>query len=368
MRLGIDATSTFSGGALVHLNQLLENSSKSDFEKIFVWTNSSKLNNFLKCKNISIIKVDKKNLLKRFFWQRYTLTKELKKNQCDVLLCNSGYSFSKFNNRVLIIQNYIPFKFKFIFQFFPKLKFFKFLFLRFVLKNEMKISKGIIFLNKYIKDDIKKRFVINSKCKIKTIEHSLDTIPIELKKNRIKNKSAWNIIYPSYIDIYKNHINLIKAINNLNNKFKLKVTFLGEADLNYFYKLKKYIKKKRLTKLFQFKKYINSRKDYYFFLNNFNIAIFLSNCENYPKTLIEIMNLKIPLICSNETPMKQITKNYSLLCDQKNVKSIEKKIIYCIRNYRKIHTYVSKKTTYKNDESMMSKKTYNFLSSFVWKK
>ena len=40
MKLGIDATSTFSGGALVHLNQLLENSSKIKFEKIFVWTNS----------------------------------------------------------------------------------------------------------------------------------------------------------------------------------------------------------------------------------------------------------------------------------------------------------------------------------------
>ena len=78
MKLGIDATSTFSGGALVHLNQLLENSSKSEFDKIFVWTNSNKLNNFLKYKNISIIKIDKKNLINRFFWQRYTLTKELK--------------------------------------------------------------------------------------------------------------------------------------------------------------------------------------------------------------------------------------------------------------------------------------------------
>ena len=80
------------------------------------------------------------------------------------------------------------------------------------------------------------------------------------------------------------------------------------------------------------------------------------------------MNLKIPLICSNETPMKQITKDYSLLCDQKNVKSIEKKIIYCIRNYRKIHTNVNKKKIYEKDESIMCEKTYKFLSSFVWKK
>ena len=118
MKLGIDATSTFSGGALVHLNQLLEQSARSNFNKIFVWTSSDKLSKFIKLKNVSIIKINKKNLFSRFFWQRYTLTNELKKNNCDVLLCNSGYSFSKFKNKVLIIQNYIPFKYKFIFQFF----------------------------------------------------------------------------------------------------------------------------------------------------------------------------------------------------------------------------------------------------------
>ena len=36
MKLEIDATSTFSGGALVHLNQLLEQSARSNFNKIFV--------------------------------------------------------------------------------------------------------------------------------------------------------------------------------------------------------------------------------------------------------------------------------------------------------------------------------------------
>ena len=70
----------------------------------------------------------------------------------------------------------------------------------------MKSSKGIIFLNKYIKDDIKKRFAINPKCKLTTIEHSIDIISINIKKNIIKNKTEWNIIYPSYIDVYKNHL------------------------------------------------------------------------------------------------------------------------------------------------------------------
>ena len=61
------------------------------------------------------------------------------------------------------------------------------------------------------------------------------------------------------------------------------------------------------------------------------------------KTLIEIMNLKIPLICSHETPMKQITKNYSILCKQNEVKSIEKKLFIVSKITQKfLHMSVKK--------------------------
>jgi len=368
MNLGIDATSTSSGGALVHINQLLQNLKYSTFGKIIIWVNTNKIKKKSKNKNISIINIKKNNLFWRLVWQRYTLTNELKKNNCHVLLCNSGYSLSKFANKVLIIQNFIPFNFKFFFPYFLSFKFIKFFILRQVLLNHLKTSSGIIFLNKYIKNDIVKRFKIKSNCKLTTIEHSID-LNFKLNTKNIKNsKKKWNIIYPSYIDIYKNHINFIKAVNNIKDKYRLNVTFLGEADLNYLNKLKMYIKKYKLHNIFKFKKYIDSRNKYYNFLNKFDIAVFLSDCENYPKTLIEIMKLKIPLVCSNAMPMRQITNKYSILCDQKKISSIEKKIIYCIENFEKINSHIQKVKIFYQNENEMSKKTFKFLNTFILKK
>lgn len=294
------------------------------------------------------------------FWQKFTLTKELIKYKCNILLCNSGYSFANFKNKVLIIQNYIPFKLKYIFLFFPSFKFLKFLILRIVLKHEMNLAKGIIFLNKNIKNDLRNRFIKNSKCKLKVIEHSNDYIT--KKKLRIKNKkSKWNIIYPSYIDVYKNHLNLILAIKNIENKYNITTTFLGDADTKYLKKLKKKISDLKLEKKFIFKKYIKSRKSYFNFINNFEIAIFLSDCENFPKTLLEIMSLKLPLICSDETPMKEITNEYSIKCDQRNPHSIQKKIIFLINNYEKISFLLRKKKIIFNSENKMCNDTYKFL-------
>ena len=371
MNLAIDATSTSSGGALVHINQLLKNSKYSTFGKIIIWVNNNKIKKKIKNKNISIININQKNLFWRLIWQRFTLTNELKKNNCDVLFCNSGYSLAKFDNKVLIIQNYIPFNFKFIFPYFLSFKFIKFFILRWVLINHLKTSSGIIFLNKYIKNDIAKRFKIKSSCILTTIEHSIDLnfkLDAKNSKNSKNSKKKWNIIYPSYIDIYKNHINFIKAVNNIKDKYELKITFLGEADLNYLNRLKKYIKKYKLHNIFKFKKYIDSRNKYYNYLHKFDIAVFLSDCENYPKTLIEIMKLKIPLICSNEIPMRQITNKYSILCDQKKITSIEKKIIYCIKNFEKINSQIQKEKIFYQNEREMSKKTFKFLNTFKSKR
>lgn len=363
MILGIDASSTSGGGALIHLIQLLKNTNNSHFEKVIVWTNLNELKSVLLNKNIKIIKIKKKKIFERIIWQRFVLTKELKKYKCDILLCNSGYSFANFKKKVLIIQNYIPFKYKFILPYFPSFKFLKFLVLRIILKREMNLAKGIIFLNENIKSDLKKRFIHNPKCVLKVIEHSNDNIIKNNLKKRNKKK-YWSLIYPSYIDLYKNHLNLISAINNIKNQYKIIVTFLGDADKEYLIKIKKKINKYKLNKNFIFKKYIKSRKSYFNFINNFDIAIFLSNCENFPKTLLEIMSLKIPLICSNETPMKEITKNYSIKCNQRNSLSIQKKIIFLIKNYEKIVLSLNNTNFKFNDETKMCIDTYEFLKSF----
>lgn len=64
MILGIDATSTSNGGALVHLIQLLKNINNKYFEKVFVWTSLDEINENTLGDNIKIIKIKKK---KSFF-------------------------------------------------------------------------------------------------------------------------------------------------------------------------------------------------------------------------------------------------------------------------------------------------------------
>ena len=88
--LGIDAANIRHGGGITHLSQLLKhaNPKNSGISKVVIWSNQKTLDklpnkNWLKKKKTKILDG---NFLKRTYWQSFKLTKELRKEKCNILL------------------------------------------------------------------------------------------------------------------------------------------------------------------------------------------------------------------------------------------------------------------------------------------
>ena len=154
MIIGIDATNIKSEGGIVHLFEIINNSNfqKFNIKKIHVWGNNKCL---IKINNNKIIKKHHvenltKSLLKRIFWQKFILPKELKKNSCSILFVPGGLLFNNNLNSVLVFQNILPFLKDEVsrYNLFSRLKFFV---QRKMYLKSFKYSDGIIFLSNFSK-------------------------------------------------------------------------------------------------------------------------------------------------------------------------------------------------------------------------
>ena len=292
MILGIDATNIKSDGGLVHLFEILNNFNfkNSKINRIIIWGNSVSLNKIKKNKNITKINIKNisNNSLYRFIWQFFFLPKQLKFHNCNILFVLGGVLFRKSTKTVSIFQNILPFinedirRYNLLTR--VKLRIQKKIYL-----NTFKNSDGLIFLSNYSKKILNNEMNLQYKKKI-VIPHGVSKI---FKfKNRKNIKNVIKILYVSKIDLYKNQIKILEAINLLKNKFNVKLSLVGSCDyknkkllLDKIYKLKIVDRVQILGRL----KY----KDLPRLYNSHNLKIYASKSETFGMTMLEAMQLKL---------------------------------------------------------------------------
>ena len=233
MNLGIDATNVTQGGGITHISSIMNSTNKEllKFKKIIIWGNNKTLKTIKKRKNLKKIdvKIINNKPIKRFFWQLFSLEKQLIKYKCDHALILGGISFLRKIPTTIILQNLLPFdelniiKYRFI-------KRFKLYLQKFFFSNSINNAKNIIFLSNSSKKKILS--VLKKKVKnYKVIPHGIDKKLIlkKITKKRIfSKKKLFKILYVSKIEFYKNQIDLLKVAKNLNEKnYKIIVDFLG---------------------------------------------------------------------------------------------------------------------------------------------
>ena len=148
---------------------------------------------------------------------------ELRKKNCDILLCCSGYFISfLIVKKVLIFQNILPFV-----QNNLKNKILKILY-----KFSLNKANGIIFLSKnsesIISKNIKKSIISKVIYQVDEKYFNTENQTKKLQQDKIK------LIYISTICSYKNHINLIKALFILIKKgFNIELDLVGNINLDF---------------------------------------------------------------------------------------------------------------------------------------
>ena len=216
-KLLIEAISSSSGGSLVHLKNILNNFEKQNFfNQIDVLIPKKSIKFMPKKKNINYIYNSflEKNLVLRIIWQVLYLNIFIRLKNYNCIFVTGSSHFLLYKNVVTISQNLLPFTENEVEKYFLSFFYLKLKLLKITQIISFKLSKGIIFLHKYSKNEILK-FVKSTKAKIEVIAHSVD---LRIKRiNRFKHKK-FRFIYISNIDYYKNQDFIIDTLTDLFEK------------------------------------------------------------------------------------------------------------------------------------------------------
>ena len=363
MILGIDATNIKSDGGLVHLFEILNNFNfkNSKIKRIIVWGNSISLNKINKNRNITKINIKNisKNSFYRLIWQYFILPKQLKFYNCNILFVLGGVLLRKSIKTVSIFQNILPFmnedikRYDFLNR--VKLRIQKNIYL-----NTFQNSDGLIFLSKFSKKILSKEINLKYKRKI-IIPHGVSKI---FKfKNRSNTKNLIKILYVSKIDLYKNQVKILEAINLLKNKFNVKLSLVGSYDLKNKNLLLDKINNLKIVdqvKILGKIKY----KDLPDLYDSHDLKLYASKSETFGMTMLEAMKCGLPVLATDNQISREILSNAGFFCKDSIIdinNSIEN-IIIKKNNIRK-KILEGKKISEKYNWKTTSKNTFRFIEN-----
>ena len=214
-----------------------------------------------------------------------------------------------------------------------------------IFKILFKIPKFVIVNSYVFKKEIDKKFSINSK----VIYNPLNTITI-LQKSRKKtnlkffNKNDLKLINIARFTDQKDHLTLLKAINKIKNKLKIKLLIIGYGSNEKM--IKRYIYENSLKKIV---KVINYQDNPYQYIKLSDCLVLTSLFEGLPNVLLEALALK-KFVISTDCP----TGPNEILLNGKYG------FLFKIGDYNQLSTLILK--YYKNKKLFYKKTIHGFKS------
>jgi glycosyltransferase involved in cell wall biosynthesis len=339
-KIVIDASRNKSGGAIVYLKNFLKhlNLKNTKIDKIIIFSHRSILNqipnrSFLdKCSHPLL----EKNIIFQIIWQFVFLPIYLKKNKIDILYSTDTSTICKFSPSIVLNQDILGFDKDTLSKIPLNLEKIRLYIIRFLQIRTMNSANEIIFLSKYTKKIISKFLKKNINYSI--IPHGIENISQKIGKIKsfdclwnFKLKKKIKIVYVSPLFLYKNHYTVAKAYSNLKRKYpNLDIKFIGKYKHNL----------KLLNKILSDVPEIN-KKNFIGKINQINVLknliksdifVFASSSETFGISLLEAMNIGMPIVCSNKSSLPEILQNGGLYFDPNNYLQLSNQIESLIKN------------------------------------
>jgi len=211
-----------------------------------------------------------------------------------------------------------------------------------LLKEKCKTAKFIRCISEHGKKELLK-IIGNNYAKKVYVIHMGIKISDKLETPKERNCDIFQVVVPARLCEVKGHKYLIEAISYLNkhnhDKIKnLRCTFYGDGPLKR--KLKRLIKKKKLSKYIKICPFIPHEKLINIYKNNKADLVILPSIntkggqhEGIPVSLMEAMSYKIPVISTNTGGIPELlSNNAGIIVEEKNPKEIAKAIEYLIEH------------------------------------
>lgn len=331
IRVGIDATNIRIGGGITHLLELLNaiEPEAMKVEKVIVWGGKqllSTLPNFPWLEKINPPSLNQ-GLLYRVAWQIGSLSKAARTAHCNVLLVPGGSYVGSFHPVVTMSQNLFPFEWKMIKRTGFSIRSLKFILLRIVQSFSFKRSDGIIFLTQYAQQAVLK--VTGPLSALQTVlAHGLNprfnySPKLQRELTTYSATDPYRLLYVSTVDVYKNQVELARAVAFLRGKgYPLALSLIGPSEDKALAQLQK--AQEELDPNHQWLEYLGSLPYSYLGLEyqRADLGVFASSCETFGMTVLEKMSAGLPIACSNQSCMQEILSDGGVYFDPSDVQSI----------------------------------------------
>jgi glycosyltransferase involved in cell wall biosynthesis len=267
-------------------------------------------------------------LHKSLWWQYACLGNEARTKGCDILLNTDAGTVSRFSPAVTMSRNMLPFEEGEMQRYGFGKRRLRLELLKIVQAASLRRSAGAIFLTKYASKKIQ--------CysgPLRNVAHIPHGIGDNFKTNIPERCKKWSqqttvrCIYVSPIAPYKHQGNVIRAIGHLQRQgYKVTLKLLGGGDASDINQIVRQIQCSDLQ--FESVDLAGTAKhsDIPAQLDNSDLFIFASSCENMPNALMEGMAKGLPIACSDRGPMPEVLKDGGIYFDPEDYFSIAKSI------------------------------------------
>lgn len=314
MIVGIDASNVRTGGGMTHLTSLLEVASPDDFgiEHMVVWAGRQTLERLPDrpwLEKVHQPALDRA-LPHRLLWQWRVLPR-LARESCDLLFSPGGNAPRGIDlPLVTMSRNMLPFEWGELFRYGFSLVTLRLLLLRLGQARTFSRATGLIFLTRYAREAVSRVASIGGR--VATIPHGVsDRFRMQPRSQRSLDECSEDaplrLLYVSIIDMYKHQWYVADAVSRLRESgMPLAIDFVGPA---YPPALKRF--ESRLRQLDAKQEFLRYRGpvphgELRNLMENAEVFVFASSCENMPNILLEAMASGLPIACARRGPMPEV--------------------------------------------------------------
>lgn len=332
MIVAIDASRCRSGGAISHLVGLLKavNVALYNIEEIHIWAPKPLLEKIPE--NINFFKHSpdalQKNIFHQLLWQATELKSELLREKCDILFSADASSLCNFSPAVVLSQDLLAYEPGVMQSYRWGLARLRLEIIKRIQNRAFQRAAGVLFLTKYARELVQTSCgqLVNTALAPHGIDESFRNTGTRQQAELNMQGEPIHCVYVSNTDLYKHQWNVVKAVRILRDKGHIiSLTLIGggtgiarevldraiyECDGDGWVTQLEFL----------------PHSDLPVQLDQADIFVFASSCENLPITLLEGMAMGLPIACSDRGPMPEVLGNGGVYFDPHNCESIAEAI------------------------------------------